>query len=60
MKFRKKLLGLQTLIVRCIYNLIESGAKSEEDFNNFIEKKKVQLGVQPNPKLNKNDLIKEI
>ncbi|MEH7249762.1 hypothetical protein V7114_23630, partial [Neobacillus niacini] len=56
----RKLLFLQGLIVRCIYNLIASEAKSEEDFHNFVELKKTQLDVQPNPKLNKDDLIEEI
>jgi hypothetical protein len=56
----RKLLFLQGLIVRCIYNLIASEANSEEDFHNFVELKKTQLDVQPNPKLNKDDLIEEI
>lgn len=56
----RNLLFLQGLIVNCIYNLITSGAKSEEDFHDFVEMKKIQLDVQPNPKLNKDDLIEEI
>ncbi|HDR8020802.1 TPA: hypothetical protein QCY65_005166 [Bacillus cereus] len=56
----QNLLFLQGIIVNCIYGLIKSEAKSEEDFFDFIEMKKSKLGVQPNQKLNKIDLIDSI
>ncbi|EJV43862.1 hypothetical protein IEK_05201 [Bacillus toyonensis] len=56
----KNLLLLQSIIVKCIYGLIKSGAKSEEEFFDFIEMKKSKLDVQPNQKLNKAELIHNI
>ncbi|HDR4407856.1 TPA: hypothetical protein QCP93_001255 [Bacillus cereus] len=56
----KNLLLLQSIIVKCIYGLIKSGAKNEEEFFDFIEMKKSKLDVQPNQKLNKAELIHNI
>lgn len=59
-KMKHNLFFLQDIIVRCVYRLIESEAKTKEEFYDFIEMKKSQLDIQPNQKLDKNELVEEI
>ncbi|MFC9539074.1 hypothetical protein ACFTQ7_04240 [Lysinibacillus sp. NPDC056959] len=59
-KMKHNLLFLERIIVKCVNKLIESEAKSEEEFYEYIEKRKLELDVQPNQKLDKDKLVEDI
>ena len=59
-EMNKNLLFLQGIIVKSVYKIINSNAKTHEDFLAFIEEKKDLLGVQENEKIDEQALISEL
>lgn len=58
--YNKLLNSLQGLIVRTVYAIVESGANSFEELEAYIEKRKIELEIKENPKIDASELINDI